>query len=314
MLTRVRAVPYANAFRPGAPYKGEEVLRDLETILREFRPTKVFLSHPGDHMPDHRALYLFTRIALWDVAPEIAPEIYPYLVHFKRWPYPRGFRPAELLEPPTLFKDQIDWRSHPLTQGEIERKQTAIKAHRTQYNSSAKYLISFVRPNELFGDFPVVQLGGTPTELLLLENRDEAMELPEQLSDEERAAFVGFEEKSVHLEDHELVLSIRFSRPLAAAVNVSVFAFGYRTDRPFAQMPKLRIDFGELRHEVYDQDQPLPHQDAIQVTHEPRQLTIRIPLELLGEPQRILTSARSYLSEVPLDWISWRVLELPADY
>src|SRR5439155_180960 len=40
-LTRVTAVPYASAFRPGAPYKGEEILRDLSTLVRDFRPTKV---------------------------------------------------------------------------------------------------------------------------------------------------------------------------------------------------------------------------------------------------------------------------------
>src|SRR5262249_39262940 len=39
-LTRARAVPYPTAFRPGAPFKGEEILADLETILREFRPTR----------------------------------------------------------------------------------------------------------------------------------------------------------------------------------------------------------------------------------------------------------------------------------
>jgi LmbE family N-acetylglucosaminyl deacetylase len=64
MLTRVRQVPYANAFRPGAAYRGHEILRDLTSVIREFRPTKIFVSHPADHNGDHRALYLFTRIAL----------------------------------------------------------------------------------------------------------------------------------------------------------------------------------------------------------------------------------------------------------
>src|SRR6185436_12988953 len=55
MLTHVTAVPYANARRPGAAYKGEEMLKDVTDVLRDVRPTKVFVSHPGDHMPDHAA-------------------------------------------------------------------------------------------------------------------------------------------------------------------------------------------------------------------------------------------------------------------
>src|SRR5258708_21711207 len=66
--TRVRAVPYSTAYRPGAAYKGEEILHDLEAIIKDFHPTKVFVSHPADDMPDHRALYLFTHVALWDLA------------------------------------------------------------------------------------------------------------------------------------------------------------------------------------------------------------------------------------------------------
>jgi hypothetical protein len=35
-----------------------------------------------------------------------------------------------------------------------------------------------------------------------------------------------------------------------------------------------------------------------------------MPLEILGYPQRILTSAQSYLAEVPLDWVSWQIVTL----
>jgi LmbE family N-acetylglucosaminyl deacetylase len=93
-LTRARAVPYANAFRPGAPYKGEAILADLETILRDFRPTQIFVSHPADHHPDHAALYLFTRVALWDLQREMAATVHPFLVHFPGWPA-KGLRPNQ---------------------------------------------------------------------------------------------------------------------------------------------------------------------------------------------------------------------------
>jgi len=310
MLTHVTAVPYPNALRPGAPYTGDDILADLKTVLRDFRPTKIFVSHPGDHMPDHAALYLFTRVALWELESEMRPALYPYLVHVARWPYPRGERSHEPLQPPHFFAEHIAWQTNRLTPTQVERKRAAIKAHRSQYAYSASYLMSFVRPNELFGDFPTITLSATTPAFPLAEHGSgESREAAEQLTEEERAAFVGLEEQSVTLENGALVLSVTFSRPLAPAVKASVFAFGYRADRPFAQMPKLHLVFGALRHACYDQDRRLPP-GVVDVVRGPRTLTIRIPLTALGMPEKILTSASTYLGEVPLDWASWRTLEI----
>ena len=312
MLTRVITVPYATALRPGAPYKGEEILHDLTTVLREFRPTKVFVSHPADHMPDHSALYLFTRVALWDLEREFRPDVYPYLVHFKRWPKPRGYNPAKPLEPPAAIRDQIPWQAHRLRPDEVERKRQALVAHRTQYAYGAGYLLSFVRADELFGDFPSVVLQPGPSTVSLGAGAAVGTpETPEELTEEERAAFVGIEIQSVRLEQGELVFSIAFSRPLAEAVQASVFAFGYRADRPFPQMPKLHVSLGMLNAAVSDQHRKLPT-ESVRINRQPKALTLRVPLQALGDPQRILISARTSLGEVPLDWASWRVLELPA--
>jgi len=311
MLTRATAVPYTNALRPGAPYKGEEIERDLTSVLREFRPTKVFVSHPGDYMPDHSALYLFTRVALWDVEREIQPSLYPYLVHFKRWPSPRGYRPSEFLEPPSVFRQQIPWQSHRLTPEQVERKRAALRAHRTQYGYNARYLLSFVRSNELFGDVPVVSLrASSPPVALSSGETAPSVEAPEELTDKERAKFVGLEWRSVHLDGDHLVVTIAFSRPLAQAVMASAYLFGYRTDHPFAQMPKVHIKLGALTYKVHDQDQELPH-DSLRITRKPKEITIDVPLALLGTPQRVLMSARTYLADVPLDWVPWRILEIP---
>ena len=56
------ALPYPNALRLGVHDTGEDIRPDLTTILRDFKPTKIFLSHPADHNPDQRALCLFTRV------------------------------------------------------------------------------------------------------------------------------------------------------------------------------------------------------------------------------------------------------------
>jgi hypothetical protein len=304
------SVPYANALRPGAPYKGEEALKDIESVLREFKPTKIFVSHPEDSHPDHRALYLFTRIALWDMASELRPQLYPYLVHFTNWPQPRGYHPDESSEPPTALGDRIPWQIYRLTREEIGRKEGALKAHRTQYESSTAYLSEFVRRNELFGDFPSLTLSPHIPSLTVSPNRQaELLETQEELTARERAAFVGIEERYVQLKNGSFVLSIKFSRSLGEEVGISALIFGYRADVPFARMPKLHIKVGLTGHKVYDQNRSLSPK-SIRVVRETRRITLQVPLKILGYPERVLTSTHSFLANVPLDRVSWRAVEL----
>ena len=310
MLTGVKAVPYANAFRPGAPYKGEEILADLKTIFRDFKPTKIFLSHPADHNPDHRSLYLFSRVALWDLENEMKPGIYPYLVHYKKWPLPRGYNPEFSLVPPALFRRDVAWKALQLTSGETAVKYAAITRHRSQYRASKKYLLSFIRANELFGDFaPVFLPSQSPFVALTSQSKEDLATFPEQLIDEERALFVGIEKRSVARVDDDLVITTTLSRPLGNDVGVSIYVFGYRSDKDFKDMPKLHIRFGAVEHEIFDQDRPLA-KDTVTVTRTPKEIVLHIPLKILGTPQRILSSANTYVGAVPLDWAAWRILEI----
>lgn len=311
IMTRVSSVPYESAFRPQAPYKGEEILQDLETIIRDFRPTKIFVAHPADYMPDHRALYLFTQVALWDLESQMQPQLFPYLVHHGRWPRPKGFHPDQDLEPPAPLVQEVSWYQDTLTKAEIDRKREALRAHQTQYFYSARYLLSFVKPNELFGDFPAILL--MPSSVyapFASEGESQLINSGEELTEKEKAAIVGLEARSIRLEHGKLILSLAFSRPLATTVKASLFLFGYRSDKPFAQMPKIHIRFSGITHAVYDQKRRLARQ-SIEVDRSLNQITFSVPLKLLGNPERLLISARTYLEAVPLDWVSWRVVILP---
>ena len=312
MLTRARAVPYPTARRPGAPYKGEEILRDITEILRAFRPTKVFVPHPMDYNPDHRALYLFTRVALWDLEKRIQPELWPYLVHYPGWPRPRGYRPDAWLSPPSQLTNAVPWQTFPLTIGQVERKQAALQAHRSQVKSNRGYLESFVRANELFGDLPVLRVGDNAALSLAdlnLARAEHEPFLPAELTARERARFVGVEWRYLRVEGKELVIALHFSKPLAEDVEASVYVFGYRRDYPFAQMPKLHLRMGATGSALYDQARKLPRQTA-RIERDADNIIIHIPLKTLGNPHRLLTSARTHIEDLPLDWVSWRILEL----
>jgi len=286
-LTRATAVPYSTAYRPGAPFKGEEILADLETILRQFRPTQIFVSHPADHHPDHAALYLFTRVALWDLQGAVpAATLHPYLVHYPHWPGEKGFHPREELRPPAKLASGFCWRSRELEPGDVEVKQRALAAHRTQFAYSKSRLLPFVGPNELYGslDVPALVPGG---------------------------AVVDLQNLAVRIENQELEINATLVRALPEGTSVNLYAFGYRPDRPFGSMPKLALRIGAETLTIRDQDRILPRATAeARVTG--AKLTARIPLAALGDPDRLFLHAETRLRNTSLNQTPWWVLELPA--
>lgn len=311
LMTRVTSVPYKGAYRPGAPYKGEEIVRDLRSILKEFKPTKIFVSHPADHNGDHLALYLYLRVALWDEGMEDNVELYPYLIHYLTWPKPKGFHPQIDLTPPQALTNGPIWLEYLLSDQQLQKKKMALEAHASQYQSTPKYLLSFVKNNELFGDFlPIkLHLNENTSNFSAQWNNLKTMELPDELNDRERSAFVGVDWKFVRWQGDKLIVSIQFSKPLAQDVEASIYFFGYSSETPFGQMPKINVRLGVLSYSVYDQNKRL-QQDVVNVNRSPNDVIIAVPLKLLGYPQKILTSARTSLGNFPLDNASWVVVEL----
>ncbi|MBW2970903.1 hypothetical protein KY320_01955, partial [Candidatus Woesearchaeota archaeon] len=300
--------PYQESLRPGAPHKAEEILRDLKYVIARFKPTKIFLSHPADHNSDHIALYLFTLVATWDLNTRLTPSLHPYLTHFKRWPTPRGYKPASLLRPPKIYRYLIPWEESRLTQRYTATKLLAIKHHRSQYRPSHRYLRSFVRKNELFGRPPVVLLKPDSKAYALTANRTQFVtQLPEHLTTQLGSRFVGVEEEFMQLNSETLTATIKLSKPFSKNVGLSLYLFGYRQGRPFANMPKINLRFSYRRFRIFDKNQALDRGD-LRIRQRPLKLTAQIPLKTLGNPQILLTGARTSFGRVPLDWISWRTL------
>jgi LmbE family N-acetylglucosaminyl deacetylase len=309
-LTRSTAVPYEQAFRQGAPYKGEEILQDLKTILRDFRPTKIFVSHPADHHPDHRSLYIYLRVALWDLADEIQATIYPYLVHYPNWPHPTRYEPTAQIAPPTNLGGLNFWWGYTLTEEQVDQKLVALRRHVTQYGSAGRFLSRFVRTNEIWGDYPVIRL--LPDTVASLEpdvDPDLPPNIPEQLTEEEEEVYVEVEEQSVRLVGETLVVTIELSRPLERGANASLFLFGYHPEHDFVEMPKIQVRMGYQTTTIYDQNRRITAERGM-IQRTSRRLVARIPLAMLGDPDRIIMSGRTYLGRVPLDWAPLRVVEI----
>jgi hypothetical protein len=249
-------------------------------------------------------------VALWDLADELQPAVYPFLVHHPEWPAPEAYRPELSLTPPERLAGEGIWRASPLTLAEIERKRQAVQQHQTQMRFGRTYLDSFMRTNELFGDIPVVRLdagAGDAQVLAAGESREPA--ISSKFTHAERAKFVGIAQRGLHLEGGVLSMSFEFSRPLASTVAASVYMFGYRPDVPFSRLPKLQLKITDAGTALFDQGSRLKSA-PVQVERRGSGFSFSVPVSFLGDPQWVLGSARTYVGKMPLDWVAWRVIKL----
>lgn len=310
LITRVSAVPYETALRPGAAYKPAEVIRDLQTVLRRVRPTRVFVSHPADAHSDHRAWYVYARAALWETPELPAPTIHPFLIHHAHWPTEAINPPATPLEPPPLLGSEIAWMRRPLTAGAQEAKRRALEAHATQMAYSKRFMLGFVRANELYGDFSPAALRrpGDHADLLagpVASGLDPRAEPPLAV----RESFVGIEWRRAERVDDTLLATVELSRRLLPGTHAVLHFFGARPGRPFADMPKIRVEVSAAGHHVRDQAGSLSSAQVI-VRRDGHFLTVTVPLALLGRPERLLAGAETIVAEFLMHPAPWHVVEL----
>ena len=308
LLSGQDSVIYTFTQSPEAPFMGESIVADLKQVVQEFQPTKIITSHPGDVHPDHQSLPLYLQVALWGLEEEITPKVYHFITHYGRWPHPRGYQPEHPLEPPAQYDVDNRWLILPITDEQRHKKLQALQAHKTQWGSGQPYLESVVRANELFDVIDEIPISpGEEIEILPAETAftGEALHLhPEK----EQAAFTEAEVRTVKLEGDELIFAIELQQPLSGDVHARVWTMGYRADTPFGEMPKLFMDLSAEGYKVYDRGRELPA-DSVTVTPGPTRNEVRVPLALLGSPERVMVSAQTSIGDVPLDNIPWVFLE-----
>lgn len=286
LFTRVNKVSYPEAMSMNAPFVGESILKDLKTIILDFKPTKIFVAHPADTNRDHRSLYLFLQVSLWDLAGQIKPpQIFPYIIHIVGWPKPRGYHPDLELIPPKKLKDsEIAWQRLELTDEEIKKKHDAISFYKSQIEYNPRYLFTFARKNELFGDFPVVKLNQRKTKEI---SWQDSLPLEYKVS------------------DNNLFVKIT-SRKKA---KISIFLLGYSKKTDFAKMPKINLIVDKAGLRIKDKKLMLFIKGA-QLKYENQKVIIKVPLVSLGNPDYILSSVRAHLKVLSIKETSWRILDL----
>lgn len=310
ILTRISSVPYKENLSFGAPYVGESVLGDLKNILINYKPNRIFVSHPADVNGDHRSLYLFLQIALSDLKKELpAAKIYPYLVHCVGWPLPRHYHPELSLQPPQKFSS-LGWLNLSLSDGQLSKKHEAILMHKSQTRSSAFYLLSFCRRNEIFADYPQIQLksqdlsGGTPLKF------SGFSDLYQNIIEDDSGAIrdcakSGGGGVSFAIADRSLFVRIEKEGGFAKKSAFVLYLFGYNEKKNFSQMPKIRVFAKNKKIKVFD-DRKMLAPAGVSFERNANTIALRVPLSVLGDPDFILASMKGYGGILPVDAIAFR--------
>lgn len=326
--THSNAVPYEKAYAFGQPYTPENAVSDFVELFHRLRPTRVFVTHPADTNPDHRAAANFVRLAALDVSAEQPPpQIYYYLVHFGRWPAPYHYHPELELKPPRQLSDDGHWFSDPLTPEQTERKYEAIIKNRTELTTREYYLVSFARANEIFATIDPLPVPVVPANAVIdwknaVRTKVIGFGAPdsvyhpdmERLFNEEFAA-MELEETAYLRQGTDLIAQVTLRNRLGRRANVHLHLYGYRRGEEFAAMPKIHIDVTPIGSvHVFDGSRRLKEGD-VTVTGVGDRLIIRLPLRLLGDkqPDCLFTATRASLGEVAADDTAWHLFSLSND-
>ncbi|MEI8012429.1 MAG: PIG-L family deacetylase [Candidatus Omnitrophota bacterium] len=313
MLSRVKKVPYQEALSPGAAYVGENVLTDIEQVIESFKPTKIFVSHPADVNRDHRALYLFTQVALWDLQTQgkiNPPDIFPYIIHVPGWPLPRGYHPELPLAVPSGFeKKGVNWIQQPLDAIETGKKFDVILEYPSQIKYAPRYLVTFARKDEIFGNFSPIILSRQMASDAELIWEDTGLYTPPR-SRVKSAETEHFSQLAYARQGNFLVIRVVLKRTMDKDLGMSVSLMGYNCKVPYAQMPKINLIVGLNGFHVKDKKRTIYSGDVI-FLDKGKEMIFKVPLSLLGNPDYILSCAKTAVYDLTLDETAWRILQLP---
>jgi LmbE family N-acetylglucosaminyl deacetylase len=150
--------PYNFSYEENAPYSGSNVVKNIAQIMNDYQPTIIYYPDDGDDHPDHFATSAFVRYTA--LLTDYKGHSYTYLVHKGiSWPNPLSYQPgSQLTFPSELSVLGANWFNSPLSDEEEKSKESAVKAHASQVFILKNLLLSFVRTDEIFAVYPIIQL------------------------------------------------------------------------------------------------------------------------------------------------------------
>ena len=323
--TRSSSVPYLTAYSYGQTYNPENITADLTAIIRDFKPTRVFVTHPADTNPDHRAAANFVRLALLQLAPEnIRPALFFYVIHFGNWPKPPHYHPDIPLAPPPALLDDGQWASLPVTLDQAAIKYQAILAHRTQITTRQYYLESFARSTEIFAtqiteSVPFLP-GLEPLDWRRAVRAKSVTVFPADYTPPAHGSSapppptqtVLLEQIEFLRQNDDLIVLAGLKNWLGKRSGVHLYLYGYKHDVPFESMPKVDVNvspFGKLYVYVAGLHAP---DHGVKIATVGNRLIARVPMALLGgsDIDYLFASARAHFGVIAADDTAWELFSM----
>ncbi len=153
-FTRENRPVMSECLVPHCDYTGQDLTREIERVIAEFRPNLVATTPPEDQHPDHYSTYYFVKQALasWNRKhSNLKPKMLTFLIHFGQWPIAQGSGAGSRLNPPEGFPVKgREWISFQLKPEEAQIKREAILKYHSQMLVMGRFLMSFARSNELY--------------------------------------------------------------------------------------------------------------------------------------------------------------------
>jgi len=307
--THAATSPYPRSFTPDAPYAGKALVADLARLILDRRPTDIFVTHPNDEHTDHQAAGCFTVAAIESLKAcgliaEPGPAVHTYVIHRGDWPVPQGLHPHRKLVPPTsLSALDTRWFSLPLSPAEVRAKAAAVWCYRSQIAlpNERRFMASFVRSNELFGEFRWV-LGDRPDELAPGDTASGWYTIFDPVGDKVPRSMqpsADIEQVTVHrvgdVLDVRLMLEGRVARWATYVVRIRpVGAVGPSERAVTASLGPRRTSLP--KGAICDR--------AGNVLH------MKVPTAAMGNPSEVMVSADTHVGAITVDRTAWRAFRI----
>lgn len=236
--TRCSSSPYENTFDPLARYCGSDLLKDIKATMRNYRPTLVTVTHPSDDHPDHAAAAAFVARAIQELQADPKErnwasriQLRYYLVHRGDWPVPQGAHPTDRLLPPSeMAYLDTRWTTLPLKPNEVAKKEQSVELYPSQTSLMRRFLTSFARQNELYGEVAPTELNRMPDGVVHVDaNPREWETLPPMLLDPVRDNVLrdfqgGGDIRSLYVcrDDQSLYLRLDTRQPISGRITYTV--------------------------------------------------------------------------------------------
>jgi len=292
-ITRINKVLDKDENGYGGYYLGDNIVRDLEKVLTDFRPDHIFVTAFTDLHTDHQAAYLYLNVALLDLEGSLGrtPAVYQYLVHARSRDRKRASDPSGRKRPVRGPRHGSD-RYYALTGDEIEKKKEAVLEYRSQVAYNKLFLLSFAGPREVFFRVSAETLPKEPVTL-------DGDPFGAQPSGETRYRLSG----------EELWVEIPFGTVLDQMGALHSYLFGYKKGAAFSAMPKLNLRLFGHKLSVKDKRKTIRSQEICYKVENKRAI-VRIPVSLLGEPDAIFVSTQAGSHNPVHHDEAWRILKI----